>query len=150
MLLPGLLVAFATLYPQTEAWGWVPFKWVAFVCIACGSLMLLASRDWLQLAELWASCAVAFLFIRHAVEQEYDDYTAPLARVRQWLRRKPKLRVLPTPVAPRRAVVETGDAASEMDALLDKIAKSGLASLTARERTRLERAREALLKKDRR
>jgi hypothetical protein len=37
-----------------------------------------------------------------------------------------------------------------MDALLDKIKKSGMASLTAKERARLEAAREELLKRDRR
>jgi hypothetical protein len=152
MLFAALLVAFATLYPNTEVWGWVPFKWIAFACIFCGSLMILADRDWLRLLELWGSCAVAFGFIRHAVEKEYDDYESPLARVRQWFRRKPRLRVLPTPppAAPRRRAVVEPDAASEMDALLDKIARSGMASLTPRERTRLEQAREALLKKDRR
>ena len=52
--------------------------------------------------------------------------------------------VLPSPDA------QESDAASDMDALLDKIAKSGIASLTAKERARLEAGRAELLKKDRR
>ena len=36
---------------------------------------------------------------------------------------------------------------AEMDALLDKIARSGLASLTAKERARLNAARAELLRK---
>ena len=37
---------------------------------------------------------------------------------------------------------------AEIDALLDKIAQSGLGSLTAKERAKLEKGRERLLKKE--
>ena len=144
----GLLVAFATLYPNTEAWGWIPFKWVAFACIVCGSLMLLAEHSWIGLSVLWASCAAGFGYIRHAKELEYDDYESPFARLGKLFQRKPKFRVLPTP-APRRRAVEEIDEVESIDPLLDKIARSGMASLTAKERARLEKAREALIKKDR-
>ena len=39
---------------------------------------------------------------------------------------------------------------NEMDALLDKIAQSGIESLTAKEKARLEAGREELLKRGRR
>jgi hypothetical protein len=149
MLMSGLLVAFATLYPQTEAWGWVPFKWVAFACIVCGSLMLLADRRWLEISQLWASCAVGFAYIHHAKELEYDDYQSPLLRLKHFFRAKPKLRVLPSPRAEKRRV-EAAETPADLDALLDKIAKSGMASLTTRERAQLEKAREALMRKDQR
>ena len=149
MLMSGLLVAFATLYPSTEAWGWVPFKWVAFACIACGSLMLLAARDWLGIAQLWASCAASFAYIRHAVELEHDDYESPFARLTLWFRRR-KFRVVKATDArtSRRGGSEVSGPAEEMDRLLDKIAKSGISSLSSAERARLEWAREALLKKE--
>ena len=38
---------------------------------------------------------------------------------------------------------------TEVDELLEKIARSGLSSLTSKERKQLEKAREALLKKER-
>lgn len=146
VFLGGLIVAFATLYPNTEAWGWIPFKWMAFACIACGSLMLMAAHDWLGIAQLWVSCAVGFGFIRHAREQEYDDYVPISSRFKALFRRKPKLRVVPrTETRYRTAAVEEE---SEIDPLLDKIAKSGMASLTAKERAQLEKAREDLLRKD--
>jgi len=53
----------------------------------------------------------------------------------------------------RSAVAATGrvgldkSATSEVDALLDKIAQSGIGSLTAKERARLESARAELLKR---
>jgi len=151
MLMSGLLVAFATLYPTTEAWGWVPFKWVAFACIACGSLMLLAQQRWVGLSHLWASCAVGFAYIRYTKEQEYDDYESPIERLQTWMKRR-KFTVVKSaaPASPRREVEsDTDSATEEMDRLLDKIARSGLASLTAQERAQLEQAREALLRKDR-
>jgi len=146
--LGGLLVAFATLYPNTEAWGWIPFKWVAFACIVCGSLMLLAGHDWIGLSVLWASCVAGFAYIRHAKELEYEDYESPLIRFAKRFRRQPKLRVLPSP-STRDRRIEEADEIESIDPLLDKIARSGMTSLTPKERARLEKAREALLKKDR-
>ena len=145
----GILVAFATLYPTTEAWGWIPFKWLAFACIVCGSLMLLAEHNFPALTQLWATCAVGFGYIRHAKELEYDDYQSPLARLGKLFERKPKFRVLPTPTTPRRRDLGEADEVESIDPLLDKIARSGMASLSAKERARLEKAREALMRKDR-
>lgn len=146
----GLLIAFATLYPTTEAWGWIPFKWIAFACIVCGSLMILAQRDWVGLSMLWVSCAVGFAYIRHAKELEYDDYESPLQRLSFWFkRRKFKVVKAPSGGSARPAVSSAGtDPQSEVDRLLDKIAKSGLASLSAKERSQLKKASEELSRRD--
>jgi hypothetical protein len=145
----GLLVAFATLYPNAEAMGWIPFKWATFACIFFGSLMFLISHDMVGLAELWISCAVGFGYIRQAKEAEYEDYESPFMRVKQLFRRKPKFRVVPAPS--NSSYRETlNQPESELDTLLDKIAKSGMDSLTAREKATLQKAREALIRKDQR
>ena len=153
LMVAALLIAFATLYPNAEFWGWVPFRWVAFACLVCGSLMAVAHRDWMSVVALWMSCLAAFLFIRHAVEQEYDDHVPLAARLRSWFRRKPKFRVVSRTrdtLSSRSDEDDGGDELeSELDALLDKIAKNGLASLSSNERARLELAREELLKKER-
>jgi hypothetical protein len=151
MLMSGLLVAFASLYPNSEAWGWIPFKWVAFACIVCGSLMLLAQQNWLGIAQLWASCAVGFAYISHAKETEYDDYESPFARLSGWFRRR-KFQVVKSPGrAPlQRAASSDPGSLDDMDLLLDKISKSGIGSLTAKERARLEKARADLMRKDQR
>ena len=149
----GLLVAFATLYPNAEWIGWVPFKYLAFACILCGSLMLVADRAWGALASLLLVCLASFSYMRGAIEQEYDDHVPLGARVRSWFRPKPKLRIVPRRRDPDEAMTredfEDNEPESEMDALLDKIARNGLASLSPNERARLELAREELLKKDR-
>ena len=53
-LIVGLLVAFATLYPDMDyLGGWIPLKWFAFACIAFGSLMYFPQHDWAGLLQLW-------------------------------------------------------------------------------------------------
>jgi hypothetical protein len=146
-LISGLLVAFATLYPSIEYFGWVPLKWVAFVCIACGSLTYFPSRDWLGLATLWLDCAVAFGMVRGT--QGLLSIRLPKFR---WPASRPKLRIVPKaerPATARFSAPIVSEAGQDVDALLDKIARSGLESLSPAERARLERARQELLKKGR-
>ena len=115
------------------------------------NLPLLAANKWVELSQLWVTCLVGFAYTRHAKELEYDDYQSPLAGLVKFFQRKPKLRVLPPPAARSRharEVEEDDDAMGEVDALLDKIKESGMASLTPRERAKLEEARAALMKKD--
>jgi hypothetical protein len=119
-------------------------KIAAAALVGIFTLMALAYHDWTGLAALWATSGFAFLFVRH----EQGLITLPTLRL--WPRRRPKLRVLPDlPVSKRSPSVAPGDASmSEIDALLDKIAHSGIGSLTAKERARLEQGRESLLKKE--
>ena len=147
----GLVVAFATLYPNAEAWGWIPFKWLAFACLVCATMAEVGKRSWMNFAAVWANAGAAFLFIRHQMNREYDDAGPTFfEKARQWFRPKPKLRVLPKPgpagrpVESHPSVIEVD---TEIDVLLDKIAKSGLASLSSTERAKLEKARQELLKK---
>ena len=151
-LAAGLLVAFATLYPNAEVFGFIPFKYFAVACVFLGSLMALAERDALPLIALWSSCLVGFLYIRYALDQEYDDAIPLSARLRHFFRRKPKFRVVrkdEIPPAERWAPDPEPDAVTaEVDAILDKVARSGLDSLTSAERKKLELARQALNRRD--
>jgi hypothetical protein len=64
--------------------------------------------------------------------------------------RSPKLRVLPD-IDSRKAASSKDShvsSMSEIDALLDKIAQSGISSLTAKERAKLDAARAELLKRE--
>jgi hypothetical protein len=147
----GLVIAFATVYPRAEAWGWIPFKWVAFACLVCGSMMELAGHDWVNLVSLWGCAGAAFWYMRRALDAENDDHVPVAARLRDLFRKKPKLRIVPPPVPSVRPVTMRSVPDSvemEMDALLDKIAKTGLASLSNAERAKLERARQELLKRE--
>jgi hypothetical protein len=145
-LISGLLIAFATLYPDMDYLaGWIPLKWFAFASIACGSLMFFPAHDWLSLALLWTNCGVAFAMVRSTRGFDFN-FKLP------WPRKKPKLRVLPKPAEPRPArrpdPTPASDMEEEIDALLDKIASSGLQSLSSAEKARLETLRLKLLRKE--
>jgi hypothetical protein len=149
LLLAGLLVTLAALYPNMDYfYGWIPLKWFAFAVIACGSITYFPHRDWAGLLSLWCTCLAAYLFIRPP--KALTDFDAS----RWWPRKKPKLRVLPHPEPARptrRASTAVADqvdeAEAEIDALLDKIAGSGLQSLSAAEKARLETLRQRMLRK---
>ena len=140
----GLVIAFATIYPNVQWWGSIPMKFVAFGCLFLATVGHLSQRDQIGFASTLATCAVSFGYIRAMRKGTFEGLSMPAI-----FRRKPKFRVLPSPHASRSATRES-DTPSDMDALLDKIAKSGIASLTANERARLEAGRAELLKRDQR
>ncbi|MEO6789223.1 MAG: DUF6576 domain-containing protein [Chthoniobacteraceae bacterium] len=142
----GLFIAYATLYPNAELWNWITMKWLAFAGIVLNSLMYFPEHRWDQLTVFLSACAAAHLYTRY----EQGHWAMPRLR---WPRRKPALRVVPRDPAGSASLSDDepeDELESEVDALLEKIARNGLASLSAKERQRLEQAREELLKKDRR
>jgi hypothetical protein len=122
-------------------------KWAALILVGLYSLMALAARDWTTLTVLWVTCGYAHLFVKH----QQGAFTLPSLSL---FKPRPKLRVLPdlpkkgatSAIAPAAPAADDSPMA-EVDALLDKIAKSGIGSLTARERAKLEAARADLLKR---
>ena len=142
----GLFIAYATLYPNAEWWNWITMKWLAFAGIVLQSLMFFPKRQWALLTVFLSACAAAHFYTRY----EQGHWALPQFR---WPRRKPALRVLPRESA-RGPSADFDDQPEdeldgEVDALLEKIARDGLGSLTASERALLEQARENLLKKER-
>lgn len=139
----AIFVAFATLHPNAMMLFNILAKWVAIVLVGIFTLMALAANDFTGLLTLWATTGFAHAFVRHT----QGAFTLPSLRLSQ---RRPKLRVVPDPkpakpAAPTRAAQ---DSMAEIDALLDKIATSGIASLTPKERAKLESARAALRKRE--
>ena len=144
---PGTLavfVGFATLYPGAVMLFNILAKWAAIILVSLYGLIHLSSRDWVGLTLLGSTCGFAYLFVR--VEQ--GAFTLPDFRF--W-KRKPRLRVLPDLPAKKQVLVSKGaiedSTMAEVDALLDKIAVSGISSLTSKERAKLEAAREGLMKR---
>lgn len=139
----GMFIAFATLYPNIELFGWVTMKWLAFAGIILGSMQDLPTHAWGNLTVLWTICAGSFFYIRHV--QGRASVSIDIARYNPF-RRKPKLTVVQK--SSERRVVEPDDVYASVDPILDKIAKSGIGSLTPSERRVLDRARARLLNKD--
>jgi membrane associated rhomboid family serine protease len=140
----GLFIAFCTLYPGVQWGGFLTAKWVAIASLVLSSAIDLSSSDWVSLGELWLISGFSFGYIRFLQRGgELPSFSLPL-------RRRPKLRVVPKPRSRARpsSIEITGNETSEIDPLLDKIAKHGLGSLTSQERAALERARAKLLEKD--
>jgi hypothetical protein len=139
----GMFIAFATLYPNVELFGWVTLKWLAFAGIILATMQDLPTHAWGNLSVLWTECLAAFLYIR--LVQGRVPISFDLQKLNP-LRRRPRLHVVQKSMT--RRVVEPEDVYVSVDPILDKIAKSGIGSLTTSERRALDRARARLLKKD--
>jgi len=136
----GIFVAFATIYPSAELLLRITAKWSAVILGAIYVLQLLAYNAWTDLAVLLTSIAVGFCFVRlRGVGPELVWWENLKAR----LQPRPKFKVVPKPGPARR---DDDDISEAVDPILDKIARSGIGSLTPNERRILDRARDRLLK----
>ena len=128
----GLFVAFVTLYPNAVMLFNLLAKWVAWVLLGIYTLQDLAGHAWLAMASLWAVAGCAYLFI---------------------LYQQGRLALPTIPSAPRSqpariaSVRPASTGLAEADALLDKVARSGLSSLTAKELAKLDAVRDELKKR---
>jgi membrane associated rhomboid family serine protease len=131
----SIFVAFATLYPGIELIFRILAKWAAWVCLAIYSLQFMANREWILLLALWVSAGIAYYGMRLVGVGGGLDWwenwqegrrTARLAKERNF------------------QIVRE----SSVDAILEKISKHGIGSLTATERETLEKERAHLLKKE--
>jgi len=136
----GIFVAFAAIYPAAELLLRITAKWTAVILGAIYVLQLLAYNAWTDLAVLLTSIAVGFCFVRYrGVGPELVWWENLKAR----LQPKPKFKVVPKPTPARR---DDDDISESVDPILDKIARSGIGSLTPNERRILDRARDRLLR----
>jgi hypothetical protein len=139
LILVGLFAAFATLYPYAEMFGWVPMKWVAFVCLIFGSLVEISSRHWTGLLTLWGIALAGFLFIRraqgHGVWGNVSDWWAEKHSGFSVVREDPR-----PPSRPAKNKVVDIDPREEVDAILEKISRDGISSLSDAEKSKLEAA----------
>ena len=138
----GVFVAFALIHPTAEMFFGIQAKWIALALLAINSLQCLALSDYESLAVLAVDCVAACLFI--AVFQGRISLRLPARRpVPAAGHRRPRPRPAPSGEAAREE-----DLHGSIDPILDKISRSGLASLTPLERERLEKARHRLIAKD--
>jgi len=147
-LLVGIFVAFATFYPNVEYWGWVTMKWLAFAGIFLAAMSYLPSNDWAGLTSILVSCGTGFGYVRW---RQQGSQLPSWVDIKRLFRPKPKFRVLPKPestVEAQFTLQDEDEAVDSINPLLDKIAKSGIESLTAAEKAKLEKTARNLQKKD--
>lgn len=137
----GLFIGFATLYPNVAFFFNILAKWLAIILVAIYSLMSLGSRDTAGLIYLWTTVGFAFAFVR----DQQGRFTFPSFPK---LSRKPADEAVARPATRARNTDSASTATmAEVDALLDKIAQSGIHSLTPKERARLDAARSEMKKR---
>jgi membrane associated rhomboid family serine protease len=136
----GIFVAFATIYPSAELLLRITAKWMALVLGGIYTLQLLAYHAWTDLAVVWTSIAAGFLFIR---SRGVGPELAWWENFKTRLQPKPKFKVVPKQTSLHRT---EDDLYESVDPILEKIARSGIGSLTPNERRQLDRARNRLLK----
>lgn len=149
----GLFIAFATLFPNVPMILNILAKWLAAVLVGIYTLMALSSRNEVALISLWSTVGFAFAFVRY----QQGHFALPRVNLPS---RKPKLTVLPgsggggssgSGGSPKtvnaKPVKSEASTMAEVDALLDKIALTGFASLTPKERARLDAAQAELSKR---
>src|SRR2546421_1008130 len=86
----GMFIAFATLYPNIELFGWVTLKWLAFAGLVLASMQYLPNHEWGKLSVLWTMCLTGFLYIRFV--QGRIPINVDLARLNPF-RRQPKTKL---------------------------------------------------------
>jgi hypothetical protein len=153
----GLFIAFATLYPGALLLFNLQAKWVALILVGIYALIGVAQRDVAGLLSLGATAGFAYACVLQLRGRPLFPWriTRPAkpAAARGTAAKvipfptpasKPAARPVTAPTSrPAAASVPLADMA-EVDALLDKIAHSGIGSLTAAERARLDAAHQSL------
>lgn len=129
----AIFIAFAALYPNAEMLFGFLAKWVAVILVGIYTLIDISNRDTASLISLWATAGFAFAFVRY----QQGSLTLPSFKFHRATAPARKA----APAKPAQPAVD------DLDAVLDKIARSGIASLTAAERARLEAGRAALLRR---
>lgn len=118
----AVFAAYVFVFPRM-VFFWIPIIWIGVISFAIYALQFIESHYWPGLFALCVSTAAAWVWTKW--QRGHFHFRLPV-------REKP---ARPKALPP------------DMDALLDKIGREGLHSLTAKERAQLGKAREDLLRK---
>ncbi|VVM08133.1 rhomboid family intramembrane serine protease [Methylacidimicrobium tartarophylax] len=136
----AIFVAFAALSPAAELIFGITAKWYAIVLLVLYVLIDISAHAWTPLLMLSVASGIAYLSVRMP-EVSWLRFWE-----RDW-RRRPRSFASPRTPGQQKG---TKAPAESIDAILDKISRNGIGSLTKSEREALERARKALLRKEER
>jgi membrane associated rhomboid family serine protease len=132
----AIFLAFCALHPGAQFFFGLSARWVGWILLGVYSLTYFAGRDWAGGIQMWVSAFLAVLWVRQGGVQwpkiSFVSKTKNQAKKKS-ASRKPASSI---PV-------------EKVDAILEKISKEGMGSLTAAEKKLLEETRAKLLQKDR-
>lgn len=140
----AVFLAFAIIYPRAEIFFSIEARWIAIILMGVYTLQNLAAHSWAQLVMLWWGLVVVAIWLRFEGVASLETPS-----VSDYFRRKnseKKLKVVRPEKPAKTAEVGVHDS---IDPILEKIARQGIGSLSRGEREKLERARAALLEKER-
>ena len=138
----GFFVAFATIYPEAEWFGWVKMKHLAFVGVALVLLGDVATQDFQGIVYTVVNCAIGFGGIRMIQRGGLGEWMRTAKE--EWGSSRDEAPVSTRSSSRVRPQAED-DSLHGVDDLLDKISASGFQSLTDAEKKRLEKARRHLI-----
>lgn len=142
----AVFIAFALIYPRAQVFFGIEARWIALGLVVIYSLMFLASQSWIGVGMFWVECGVAlFWMAKEGVQGMSLPSFSSFKSFAATRHSKRHLNVVRREIEPEK---EDPDLHESIDPILDKIAKSGIGSLTRSEREKLERARVALLEKE--
>lgn len=135
----AVFIAFVVIYPTAEMFFGFQARWVALVLLAISSVQCLAFQLWVQMGVLWMNCACAYGMLRlrgvGGFGTQFETWEMPPEKPKHRAKSRKQREVDEDPYA-------------SIDPLLEKISRDGIASLTKRERQRLEKAREVLIERE--
>jgi len=161
----AIFAAFVTMHPGAQFFFGIAARWVLIALIAISSLQLLAAQDPPRLLVLLSSSALAIMLMRRAGFEEPlfgwgFEWSLPTFGKTKSPKTKPPKTNAPFSVvqggisssSPARSSQPSSqkpfiDPEVEMDRLLEKISSKGINSLSTKERTALEEARQAILQR---
>lgn len=138
----AVFIGFVLIYPNAQLLFGILAKWMAVVLLGIFSVVCIANHAWFSLAHLWLTVGSAWSMLRMAGVGGGFEW---LNWYQSWQAEQSERKVEARRQRHRKARVE---AEESVDAVLDKISREGMASLTASERAVLERARQKLVKRD--
>ncbi|MEM7386849.1 MAG: rhomboid family intramembrane serine protease [Verrucomicrobiota bacterium] len=165
----SIFLAFVFIYPDARMLFGLIAKWVALFFVVVYSLMFLGNRNFVEFSMLWLRIGLTYGVLRYlglpalfpSAEQKLfgwlpDKETRARRKSRKNLKvvkrgdegGKKKKKPFKSKLAPRVSVPEDKKEVASIDDVLEKISKTGLASLSDDERKRLESASESLTNKD--
>lgn len=140
----SIFLSFALIYPRAQILFSIEARWIAIALMALYSLQAMASHNWSQLIMLWWGLAVAALWLKC---EGVASLNTPA--ISDYLRQKHSERNLKVVRPEKPAKSPEAGVHDSIDPILEKIARQGIGSLSRGEREKLERARAALLEKER-
>lgn len=137
----GVFIGYAMLYPSAPVFFFVVAMWAAWILLGINSLFYLVGHDWVSLVQLWFSTVLAYVYMKYIGVGSENPLSLAFDKWRAYRARQHSAKNLKVVQREKRQT-------QNIDAILEKISRSGMQSLTEDERRDLEKASRRLQERD--